>query len=176
MAARLGLDAQRSGFAEAAMAPFLPEGADEASTGVELGQAKVSSSQALLIAADQPEDDRRALVVEEVTRAHSPRIVSLQAADWLVELVVANRRLMAARIAGHEGHALHDLRHADHDEERAVALCRAVAEKIAVPVDLTLTLRHGAGVYAANGGLPATLIFAGEAAIRTAHRPPESAS
>jgi hypothetical protein len=170
------LEAQLSGFAEAAVAPFLSQGAEDASTEAEPAEAKVACAQAVLIPADRPEADRQALVAEEVASAHSPQIVSLQAADWSVELVVANRRLMAARIAGRDGHALHDLRQADHDEERAVALCRAVAEKIAEPVDLTLTSRHGAGVYAANGGLPATLIFAGEAAVRTAHRPPEVAS
>jgi hypothetical protein len=161
------------GFAEAAVkrimprAPAIDEDLEETAAA-----PRAWAEQVVLVSAGQALEDRQAQVIEEVARAHSPRIVTLQAGDWLVELVVANRRLMAARFAGAEGQEMHDLRRADQDEERAVALCRCLADRIARPVDLTLTSRHGSGVYAANAGLPPQLIFAGETAIRTAHRPP----
>ena len=117
--------------------------------------------------------DRRAAVLEEVARALTLRHVALIGTGRSARLLVANRRVLAARFTGPDLPLDLDMRHDPASEARAMVLHAALQELLAAPIDLVVETRAADGVYSAEGGLPGDLLAGDVAMLRAAFAPPD---
>lgn len=118
--------------------------------------------EALTISGTEAEAARQDAVIERLGIVHDPNEVVLSGADRTARIVMANRRLMAARftVAG-QGDAVFSFASADASPEAEQGLAASLTAFCAAPVDLVVTERAISGVFDAAAGLAMEDIAAG---------------